>query len=294
MFWLICFCILLAIIIIFLLIKIYLMKKSARQIKTGIAERLTADTNTLIDISSGDKDICELANSLNEQLQQLHDERRCFQQGDTELKNAITNISHDLRTPLTAICGYLDMMQKTDNPEKISRYRSIISERTETMKQLTEELFRYSVILSDDGTFETEDVLVNKVLENSIMGYYGALSEKCIVPDVNITERKIIRKLNEAYVSRIFSNLLNNALKYSDGDLSITLSDTGEITFSNTAKNISPVQAEQLFDRFYTVEAARNSTGIGLSIARSLVERMGGTIKAEYVNDRLLIIVWFE
>jgi hypothetical protein len=270
------------------------MKKSARQIKTGIAERLTADTNTLIDISSGDKDICELANSLNEQLQQLHDERRCFQQGDTELKNAITNISHDLRTPLTAICGYLDMMQKTDNPEKISRYRSIISERTETMKQLTEELFRYSVILSDDGTFETEDVLVNKVLENSIMGYYGALSEKCIVPDVNITERKIIRKLNEAYVSRIFSNLLNNALKYSDGDLSITLSDTGKITFSNTAKNISPVQAEQLFDRFYTVEAARNSTGIGLSIARSLVERMGGTIKAEYVNDRLLIIVWFE
>jgi hypothetical protein len=285
---------LLTAVIIILLIKIYLMKKSAREIKTGFAERLTADTNTLIGISSGDGDMCELAESLNEQLRQLRSERRRFLQGDRELKNAVTNISHDLRTPLTAVCGYLDMAERTEDIEKIKRYLAIISERTETMKRLTEELFRYSVILSDDGDFETEDVLVNKLLEDSIMGYYGALSERKIVPQVRITDRKIIKRLNEAYVSRIFSNLLNNALKYSDGDLDIELSDEGKITFANTARNISAVQAEQLFDRFYTVEAARNSTGIGLSIARKLVERMGGTIKAEYVNDRLLIIVWFE
>jgi hypothetical protein len=285
---------LLTAVIIILLIKIYLMKKSAREIKTGFAKRLTADTNTLIGISSGDGDMCELAESLNEQLRQLRSERRRFRQGDRELKNAVTNISHDLRTPLTAVCGYLDMAERTDDSEKIKRYLAIISERTETMKRLTEELFRYSVILSDDGDFETEDVLVNKLLEDSIMGYYGALSERKIVPQVRITDRKIIKRLNAAYVSRIFSNLLNNALKYSDGDLDIELSDEGKITFANTARNISAVQAEQLFDRFYTVEAARNSTGIGLSIARNLVERMGGTINAEYVNDRLLIIVWFE
>jgi hypothetical protein len=285
---------LLGVAIIFLLIKIYLMKKSAREIKTGFADRLTADTNTLIDISSGDKDMRFLAESLNEQLRLLRSERRRFTQGDRELKNAVTNISHDLRTPLTAICGYLDMLEKTDDREKIDRYLAIISERTETLKLLTEELFRYSVILSDEGDFEREDVLVNKLLEDSIMGYYGALSEKGIVPNVRITDRKIIRNLNAAYVSRIFSNLLNNALKYSDGDLDIELSDTGEITFANTARNISAVQSEQLFDRFYTVEAARNSTGIGLSIAKNLAQRMGGTIKADYADSRLVITILFE
>ena len=99
--------------------------------------------------------------------------------------------------------------------------------------------------------------------------------------------------IDKASLTRIFANLLNNAVKYSDGDLDITLSDMGEITFSNTAKTLSAVQVEQLFDRFYTVEVAHHSTGLGLSIARTLVERMGGEITAEYVVDRLTIRICF-
>lgn len=99
--------------------------------------------------------------------------------------------------------------------------------------------------------------------------------------------------IDKASLTRIFANLLNNAVKYSDGDLDITLSDMGEITFSNTAKTLSTVQVEQLFDRFYTVEVAHHSTGLGLSIARTLVERMGGEITAEYVVDRLTIRICF-
>ena len=99
--------------------------------------------------------------------------------------------------------------------------------------------------------------------------------------------------IDKASLTRIFANLLNNAVKYSDGDLDITLSDMGEITFSNTAKTLSAVQVEQLFDRFYTVEVAHHFTGLGLSIARTLVERMGGEITAEYVVDRLTIRICF-
>lgn len=278
-----------AVIIIFLTVKVTLLKKSAREITSAFSNRLQTDTNTLIGISSHDKDMRELADNINKQLRILRNEKLHYHQGNTELKNAVTNISHDLRTPLTAICGYLDMMKRMEKPEKLGRYLAIIRNRTEMMKQLTEELFRYSVIISDDSAMQTEDVNVNQILEDSIMGYYGAFSEKGIIPDVFITEKKIIRKLNKANVSRIFSNLLNNALKYSDGDLEITLSDTGEIIFSNTAKELSSLQAEQLFDRFYTVEAARNSTGLGLSIARTLVERMGGSISAEYYDKRLTI-----
>lgn len=275
------------------IIKIIQLKKAAREISAAFADRLQTDTNTQIDISSRDKDMCRLASAINTQLRILRQEHLRYHQGDTELKNAVTNISHDLRTPLTAICGYLDMMEKTEISEQQARYLGIIKERTELMKQLTEELFRYSVIVSDDEKTETETILINQVLEDSIMGYYAVLTEKGIHPDVNITDKQISAELNKEYLSRIFSNLLNNAVKYSDGDLDIILSDTGEITFSNTAKGLSAVDAEQLFDRFYTVEAAHHSTGLGLSIARTLVRRMGGTITAEYTDSRLKIKITF-
>lgn len=275
------------------IIKIIQLKKAAREISAAFADRLQTDTNTQIDISSRDKDMCRLASAINTQLRILRQEHLRYHQGDTELKNAVTNISHDLRTPLTAICGYLDMMEKTEISEQQARYLGIIKERTELMKQLTEELFRYSVIVSDNEKTETETLLINQVLEDSIMGYYAVLTEKGIHPDVNITDKQITAKLNKEYLSRIFSNLLNNAVKYSDGDLDIILSDTGEITFSNTAKGLSAVDAEQLFDRFYTVEAAHHSTGLGLSIARTLVRRMGGTITAEYADSRLKIKIKF-
>ena len=275
------------------IIKIIQLKKAAREISAAFADRLQADTNTQIDISSRDKDMCRLASAINTQLRILRQEHLRYHQGDTELKNAVTNISHDLRTPLTAICGYLDMMEKTEISEQQARYLGIIKERAELMKQLTEELFRYSVIVSDDEKTETENVLINQVLEDSIMGYYAVLTEKGIHPDVNITDKQITAELNKEYLSRIFSNLLNNAVKYSDGDLDIILSDTGEITFSNTAKGLSAVDAEQLFDRFYTVETAHHSTGLGLSIARTLVRRMGGTITAEYADSRLKIKIKF-
>ena len=282
---------LLGIIIIALCVKIYLMKKSAREISKEFSDRLQTDTNTLIGISSNDKDMRKLADSINRQLKILRREHLRYTQGDTELKNAITNISHDLRTPLTAICGYLDMMKKTNDRENIERYLTIMTERTEFMKQLTEELIRYSVIISEDDTGEMEEVFINQVLAESISSFYPVLTNKGITPQIQMTDKRIVRTVNKSNLSRVFSNLLNNAVKYSNGDLTITLSDSGEIKFANTAKELSSVQVEQLFDRFYTVEAARNSTGLGLSIARALVERRGGKIYAEYDNNILSITI---
>ena len=106
-------------------------------------------------------------------------------------------------------------------------------------------------------------------------------------------EEKVIRILDGSALSRIFSNLLQNAVKYSGGDLEITLSGTGEIVFANTAPGLDEIQLGRLFDRFFTVESARKSTGLGLAIARDLAERMGGSISAEYGEDRLRICICF-
>lgn len=277
--------------IIALLIKIYILRKAAKEIADAFADRLITDTNTLIDSSSGDRYMRNLANSINKGLRKLRAERHRFQQGDMELKDAITNISHDLRTPLTAICGYLDLLEQEETPEAVKRYIQVIRNRAEVMAGLTGELFRYSVVISEGRHSDKKPVAVNRVLEESIAAFYFALKERDITPKIQMPEENVVRVLDQSLLARVFSNLLNNAMKYSSGDLDITLTETGEITFTNTAASLNEVQVGKLFDRFYTVEAARKSTGLGLAIAKTLVGQMGGTISAKYENNRLMICV---
>lgn len=290
--WLPVICGILAAIICVLFIKIYLMKKSVREIEEKLSEKLQTETNTLIDISSRDEDLRRLADTLNVELRRLREERWRFKQGDKELKDAVTNISHDLRTPLTAVCGYLDLLKKEEKSETAAGYLSIIENRTQVMRELTEELFDYSLLSSAEEE-KKESVCLNAALEESIASFYGAIRQSGIEPEISITERRIERNLDAMALTRIFGNIINNAMKYSDGDFKVELKEDGTIIFSNSAKNLNSVAAERLFDRFYTVETGRNSTGLGLSISKLLTERMGGKIRAEYQEGRLIIFVVF-
>ncbi|MBQ3258138.1 MAG: HAMP domain-containing histidine kinase [Oscillospiraceae bacterium] len=282
----------LLLIIFVLAAKVYFLRKSAREIAEAFRDRVTADTNTLIDISTRDPYMRKLAADINVQLRLLRKERHRYQQGDLELKEAVTNISHDLRTPLTAINGYLDLLEREEQSENVRRYLSQISNRTEALKSLTDELFRYSVVTSSQE-LKPEHMDVVRALEESLLSFYGVMQEKGIEPKIQLPEEAVFRELDAGAVSRIFSNIIGNALKYSDGDLSVTMDETGCVSFSNTARNLDAVTVGRLFDRFYTVEASRNSTGLGLSIAKHLTERMGGTIQADYHDGRLYIEIRF-
>ena len=283
----------LIVIIIALLVKIHILQRSVKEIEIAFADRLVTDTNVLIDISSSDKNVCRLANTVNGQLRKLRTERRRFQQGDLELKNAVTNISHDLRTPLTAICSYLELLEQEEKSESVNRYIEIIKDRVDILTQLSEELFKYSVIISTKDNITKEQIIINTVLEESIAAFYTVLTERNIVPEIQVSETKVVRMLDRSALSRVFSNLISNVIKYSDGDLKIVLSENGEIAFSNMASGLDEIQVGRLFDRFYTVEAARKSTGLGLTISETLVEQMKGTISATYENNRLSIHIFF-
>ena len=282
-----------AVVIIILAIKIRMMQKSMDEIYSCLSEHLSSDTNQLITVSSSDKHVRRLASEIAGQLAELRRQRRQYINGDRELKEAVTNISHDLRTPLTAICGYLELLEAEEMTDNTRRYLEQISNRTEALKALTEELFRYSVI-SSVSDLSYEKVNVGRVLEEALISFYGAFEQKNITPNISLPDGVIIRFLDKSALSRIFGNIISNAVKYSDGDFAVTMTDAGEITFSNTASELSSVDVGKLFDRFYTVDSARKSTGLGLSIAKLLTERVGGCISADYKGNTLSITLSFK
>lgn len=281
----------LLVIIFALLLKIFYMRKAIREIKREFSEKLYTDTNTPIMLSSHDKLVSSLANDINVELKELKKQKHRYIQGDKELKNAITNISHDLRTPLTTICGYLSLLDKEEKSEHIARQLSIIKNRTFALKQLVEELFRYTTIISDTENSVYTETVINNVLEDCISSYYAIFKEKGITPNINLCEQKIVRSVDKTALLRIFNNIIDNAIKYSEGDLTISLFENGKIVFSNHTSDLNEIQIGKLFDRFYTVNTARKSTGLGLSIAKALIEKMDGNISADYSNNVLSIII---
>lgn len=291
MVWLSVICSILLLLAVYLIVKIFLIKKDIAGIDREFNEKLKADTNTLITVDGKDKTVCRLAADINEQLKVLRKQRLKYEQGDLELKSAVANISHDLRTPLTAISGYLELLEKEQKSQDAERYIDIIKNRTDTLKQLAEDLFRYSVITSPDYDSPKERLSVNSVLEECIAYHYNAFRQAKIIPEIHLPEITVYCNMNRVALNRIFSNLIENAIKYSNGDFCVELNDKGEITMSNMAPELSTVEVSMLFDRFYTVENAKKSTGLGLSIVKILVEQVGGTIYAKYAAGKLITCI---
>lgn len=279
--------------VVFLCGKLYFLRRAAREIRRDLEEKLSEDTNTLIDLSTRDRAMRELASGLNEELRELRAQRRRYQQGDLELKEAVTNLSHDLRTPLTAIQGYLELMEEEELPKRAKEYLEIIEGRARAMGDLTGELLRYSAAKSAAHEIPREELCLNDALEDSIAAYYGVIVGCGITPEITMPERKVRRFLNRNALSRIFGNILSNAAKYSDGDLRVALTEQGEIVFSNHASGLDELRTGQLFGKFYTVDSAQASTGLGLSIAKLLTEELGGEIGADYVDGVLCIHLCF-
>ena len=285
-------CAALAAAVLLLIWKIALMRRAADEIRRGLDERLEMDTNTLLSVSSQDKAMRLLAAGLNRQLRLLRQQRQRYQQGDQALKEAVAGMSHDLRTPLTAICGYLDLLEGEGLGGDAARYLALIRSRTDHLRELTEEFFQYAVSISGKAP-EMDEVRLDRALEESLAAWYAVLSARGIAPEVSLPDAPVVRRLDAAALSRVLGNILSNAVKYSAGDLAVSLDSAGTLTFSNSAPGMTQVLAQQLFDRYFTLETGRHAAGLGLSIARQLTEQLGGTISAQCQDGRLTVTVHF-
>lgn len=281
----------LLLICITLILKICSIKKSIKEIQKSVENILNTDTNNLILIS--DASVKKLAIFLNKELKEMRKQKLQYEYGNQELKRNITNVSHDLRTPLTAIKGYIELLKEESLTQNGRKYISVINRKTEELTELTEQLFDFAKILDTDMVLTKEKCYLNELLEEVLASYYPIFKEKDIVPEVLICKEKVEKVVNKASMIRVFENIFSNVVKYSNGNFKVELKNDGEIIFSNKATSLDATTVQKIFDRYFSVENAKESTGIGLSIAKQLVELNGGNISADYVKGILVIEVRF-
>ena len=281
--------IILFLICIFLAVKLYVIKQSIKEIEKSFSKILRTDTNNIIAISSSDKDIKNLTINLNNNLSELRGQKLQYKNGNQELKKIITNISHDLRTPLTAIKGYVDLIEQEKLSNNQKKYLKVIQKKSNELTELTGQLFEYTKLMDIDVKIKKEECCINEILEETLVSYYSIFKEQNIIPNISICSTKVYKIVNKISIIRVFENILSNVVKYSNGDLKVEMQGNGTITFSNKATSLDETTVQKIFDRYFSVENAKESTGIGLSIAKQLVELNNGSIKAEYVNGYLII-----
>ena len=271
-------------------IKIWSMHKALNELEKDLDTILNEETNLELSVSVQDRTMRKFVAGLNKHIARLRDERHKYKEGDRELQTAITNIAHDIRTPLTAISGYMELLEKEEKSDKVGTYLSYIQNRTNHLKTLTEELFKYTIYHADDN-LELTECDICALLEQTLLEYYGALKERNIEPEIQLPESKVVKRVNAAALSRVYANIINNAIKYSSGDFSVKATEDGVISFTNTSDSLDEIQVGRLFDRFFTVETAHQSTGLGLSIARDLMKKMNGNIGASFQEGKITIIL---
>ena len=288
----------LIIIIIILLAFIILMLKDLKYISAQIKDNLSEYKN--LKTKTSFKYIDELASSINllyEENQKINVKSKNIEE---ELKTSVTNMSHDLRTPLTSIIGYMQLI-KSDNISCSDKneYISIIEKRTKTLQNLINNFYDLSRIQSDEYKFNFEKVNIQDVLCENIALFYNDFIVKNIDPIIDIDDNMDSIISDKNALNRIFSNLINNSLKYGEKYVKISFKKENNYIISefiNYAPSLKEDDCLKIFNRFYTGNNSRTNetTGIGLSIVKSFTKGLGASLYSSIENHNLKITIKWE
>ena len=283
----------LSILVITLVLRVVTTNIEIRNIIRDLEDITEKDTNILLTTSSGDKSIKSLVDSLNKELKKLLSIKREYSKGVFDVKNSAENIAHDIRTPLTVIKGYVDLLEEEDLSEEGKKCLEIIKGRTRYMKEMTDELF-LSLSMKSRGVLSLSDIDAKSVLEEALVSFYNEFKKKGMTPSIITPNDKVILKADSKALYRVYSNIISNALKYGEGEFNVQMDEKGNTIFSNYAPNMDSVEANKLLDRYYTISDAKASSGIGLSISKEILQEMGGELKVRLDNKRLYISIIYK
>ena len=283
----------LSILVIILFLRVVAINNEIDYISRDFGDILEKDTNILLSLSSGERSLKRLVDSLNKEIKVLLSLKREYSKGIFDVKKSAENIAHDIRTPLTAVKGYVNLLEKEDLSEEGRKYLEIIKSRVDYMKDMTEELF-LSLSMKSRGVVTLSDIDAKSILEEALVSYLVEFEKKDIIPRVVTPKDKVIIKADSKALYRIYVNIISNALKYGEGDFVVEMKGNGDTVFSNYAPGMDKIEAARLLDRYYTISDAKASSGIGLSISKEIVEEMGGKLGVDLLDQRLYISITFQ
>lgn len=284
---------------VILIVILILYRRQVR--KTGRQLEFLKDRRTNLRLTSDLplKEFNELIDGINEVIDQSREVRESAQHNEMQLKETITNLSHDIRTPLTSLDGYFQLLQQSDSEEERRKYVGIIQSRISSLKEMLEELFTYTRLQDADYELETELIDFGKCVYDTVFSFYDECQNRGIEPQVDFCGGHLFVRGNEEAVRRALQNLIRNALVHGHKGISLELFEKkGKAVFrcSNDVAHPEEIDIERVFSRFYKADSARThtSTGLGLSIAKGLVERMDGEIRAELEGERFVVEILFN
>ena len=266
-------------------------KRELRRLRRQLDSIIITDTNAQLTTATSDKDVAALTASVNAMLERNRQALFEIERAEATLKRAITNISHDLRTPLTSALGYLQLLESSDlDNDTRGRYLSIVKGRLESLSELMNSLFEFAQVIESDTEYTIQEINICNILRDIVSEFYPELERKGFAVEVDIPSKPQLRMCNEDALRRILQNLLKNVCTHGREYLRVGLTD-GAIEIANKAHNLKELDMERLFERFYTADASRTSknTGLGLAIAKELAERTGTRITAQ-VSGELLVM----
>lgn len=273
--------------------RIFRMKHDIKSMNSSLKQIKRNDTNLQLTTTTFYKDVCNLSITMNKILEKQKKVRIANVNSNREFRQAITNISHDLKTPLTSAIGYIQMIQSDEvSEDKKIDYLHIIEYRLKSLSNLTNELLEYSKIIEGNILMNYERINISNLLRDIISSFYDQLTQHDYKVRINIPDEALFCMGDSASFERIFTNLIQNALRFGTEIFDISLDrEKKVILFSNKITDSQGFDVKLLFDRFYVADKSRNSksTGLGLAIVKELITSMGGTISS-YIKEDFLII----
>ena len=295
-------CIIIGILAGIIILQSIIMWKYQRQVKDicrQLAFLMKHDSNMLIHREFGLGGIGMLSDRLNDLLELRRKEKQYYQEKETLIADTYTNLSHDIRTPLTSLDGYFQHMEACENVEEQRRYLNIIHERIHSLNEMLEELFMFTKLKNESYSLELTPCCINRILKETVFSYYDEWVRREIQPDIQITEEQLYIDGNKQGLSRIIQNVIKNGLDHGEKKIRIVLKreqNQAVLRISNQVIASEKIDIEHVFDRFYKADAARSktSTGLGLSIAREFVRRMNGEIGAKIEENEFIVEMSFN
>ncbi len=257
-------------------------------------EEIERGSRMELGVYSRQREMLALCRKLNELGRQNMQGQIRYEKAQKQLKQNITALAHDIRTPLAGASGYVQLARECRERGRQAYYLQAAEGRLKELGDMLEELFLFTKLSDTDFEPDMRRLQVLPLLGDCLVGMYLQFEEKGISPEVRFDSEGFRVDADEEYLRRIFHNLIRNALLHGTGNLVITQQEK-RLTFENAVSETSRPDTEQIFEQFYKADSARRkgSSGLGLFIVKELMEKMGGGVKAELEQEKLRIILKF-